>query len=75
MLVYEGCGIVDFVVHHDVEILLGVVLRNIRIGERFFGGHVRQSEMVKKEQEAVSTSECLRKWCCGGGAEQLRGAA
>ena len=39
MLIHELGDVVDVVVDHAVEILLGVVLGNILVGELLDGGH------------------------------------
>lgn len=39
MLIDEGSAVVDLVVDHDVEVLLGVVLSNILVGELLSLGH------------------------------------
>ena len=58
MLVDEARGVVDLVVYHDIQVLLGVVLRDVGIGElllRHGGGLVLVS--IKDVDSAVS-----RRW-------------
>lgn len=39
VLVYEARCVVDFVVDDDVQVLLGVVLRDVGVGEFLVGRH------------------------------------
>lgn len=39
MLVDEAGAVVDLVIHDNVEVLLGGVLRDVRVGEFLVGGH------------------------------------
>lgn len=81
MLVYELCAVVDLVVNHHVQILLGVMLRNILIGKLFrhfdLTGTTRLYRWIYKflgDREGSSrklSGQWRRNWTCRGSVGKL----
>lgn len=71
MLIYKARGVVDLVVNDNVQILLGVVFRNIGVAE-YLVRHCRNEEFASVYGEVVEIAEstlvgAIRGWevVCG----------
>lgn len=57
MLVYEAGGIIDLVMYNNVQILLCVVLGNVRVGELLVGRHGGRRAGISDSGRGSDTGE------------------